>query len=70
MKIYVICMTVNTTNRTVVQVSVLCNIHKKGQEPKKAKSRQANLFLRNLNACTLSYKLSATVLFKGPTEYL
>ena len=35
MKIYVICMTVNTTNRTIVQVSVLYDICRKGQEPKK-----------------------------------
>ena len=70
MKIYVICTTVNTTDRTLVQVSVLYDICKKAKSQKKAKSRQANLFHRNLDTCTLSYKLSAEVIFKGRTKSL
>ena len=63
-------MTVNTTDRTVEQVSVLYDICKKAKSQKKVKSRQANLFHRNLDMHTLPYMLSAKVIFKGHTEYL
>ena len=67
MKIYVNCRTVYTTDRTILQVCVLYNICRKGQEPKTQSwggYDVLNLFHINLDICTLPYRLRAMVIAK------
>ena len=53
MQIYINYTTVNTTDRTIVQDSVLYNIRRKGQEKKRPR---LNLAHRNLDIYTLLFK--------------
>ena len=67
MKIYVNCMTVNVTNCTILQASLLYNIRRKGQETKprpRGGHYAFNLSGVNLYICTLLKKQRAMVILK------
>ena len=68
MKIYVICMTMNTTDCTVVQVSVLYDIRREGQVPNNQSRGQCDVLNWshiNLDICPSSYKFKAMLIVRA-----